>query len=184
MRGKVLITRKCNKRCKGCKRNSREIQEVSYEDIKKYDELIITGGEPMMISERGVELIHRLRFQGYIGKIYLDFADASKVGKYWGADMLIDEVDGIIFSLHFSAKKERLKTDLRRLRRLDKFMKEHDRSCKNDILLIDSRVYTPEYAKSFVGGWKEVKALEWKELNSLRKSIDEEIVFYDLEAEG
>ena len=184
MRGKVLVTRKCNKHCKGCKRNSRDIPLVMYEDIKKFDEIVITGGEPMLISERCVELVHRLRFQGYTGKIYLDFSDASKVGRYWGADMIIDEVDGIIFSLHYNAKKDKLKNDLRSLRKLDKYLKEHDRSGKEDILLMDSRVFTFEYAKSLTGGWKEIKGIDWRQLNGLRIEMDEEVVFYDLEAEG
>ena len=180
---RVFVTEKCNRRCRGCiKKAMRDLKRVSFDELKKYDEIIITGGEPMLISERCVEMVHRLRFQGYTGKIYLYTSDASKVGRYWGADMLIDEVDGITFTVHYSSKKERLKSGLRSLRKLDKFLKEKDRSGKRDILILDSRVYTMEYAES-LNGWSEIISQEMRACRCVIPE-NEECVYYDLEAEG
>ena len=180
---RVFITEKCNRRCRSCiKKDMRAMKRVSFEELKDYEEIIIAGGEPMLISERCVEMVHRLRFQGYQGKIYLYTSDASKVGKYWGADMLIDEVDGIIFTLYYSSKKDRLKSDLRSLRKLDKFLKSKDRSGKEDRLIMDSRVYTSEYAGS-LKGWSEILS---QKMTACKCVIPEgeECVYYDLEAEG
>lgn len=180
---RVFVTEKCNRRCRSCiKKQMRAMKKVTFEDLKKYDEIIITGGEPMLISERCVEMVHRLRFQGYTGKIYLYTADASKVSKYWAADMLIDEVDGITFTLYYSSKKDKLKNELRSLRKLNKFLKSKDRSGKVDELIIDSRVYTDEYAGT-LDGWSKVIP---KEMKSVKCEVPEveECVFYDLEAEG
>ena len=62
MRARVIVTKKCNRKCKGCC-NERLglIDKVSFEDLFKYEEICITGGEPMLMSERVVEMIHRLR---------------------------------------------------------------------------------------------------------------------------
>ena len=185
MRGRVLVTKKCNRRCRGCVNKSlKNIDRVAFEDLLKYEEISITGGEPMLISERVVEMIHRLRFQGYTGKIYLYTTDASNVGKYWGADLCIDEVDGITFTLHFNSNKNRLKVDLKNLRKLDKYLRKHDRSGKSDRLYIDSRIYDNEYAKSLTGGWREIRPLEWIANGECEVPVGEECVFYELEAEG
>ena len=180
---RVFVTENCNKKCRSCiKKTLRTLKRVSFEELKNYDEIIIAGGEPMLISERCVEMVHRLRFQGYQGKIYLNTADASKVGQYWGADMLIDEVDGIIFTVHYSSKKDRLKSDLRSLRKLDKFLKSKDRTGKTDTLIMDSRVYNSEYAGS-LKGWSEIRSEEIKACKCVIPE-GEECVYYDLEAEG
>ena len=64
MRARVIVTKKCNRKCKGCC-NERLglIDKVSFEDLFKYEEICITGGEPMLMSERVVEMIHRLRLR-------------------------------------------------------------------------------------------------------------------------
>lgn len=83
MRARVIVTKKCNRKCKGCC-NERLglIDKVSFEDLFKYEEICITGGEPMLMSERVVEMIHRLRLQGYTGKIWLYTASSRKLKSY------------------------------------------------------------------------------------------------------
>ena len=62
MRARVIVTMKCNRKCKGCcNEHLGEINRVVFEDLFKYDEISITGGEPMLMSERVVEMVHRLR---------------------------------------------------------------------------------------------------------------------------
>ena len=179
---RVLVTRKCNKRCRGCvTKKLNDIETVSFKDLMGYQSILITGGEPMLMSDRCVELVHRLRLQGFTGKIMLSFSDASKVGRYWAADMLIDEVDAIFFTLHYNSSKDKLKADLKNLRKLDKYLKEHDRRGKDDILYIDKRIFSEEYKQSLKGGWKLILPMEW--VNDIQ--VDKcDYVFFDLEAEG
>lgn len=179
---KVVVTRKCNKRCRGCvTRTLDDIQKVTFEDLMGYEDILITGGEPMLMSDRCVELVHRLKLKGFSGKIFVSFSDASRVGRYWAASMLIDEVDGIIFTLHNNSSKDKLKNELRSLRKLDKYLKEHDRRGKADILYIDKRIFNEEYKSSLAGGWSLIEPQEWvKDI----KVDHAEYVFYDLEAEG
>jgi hypothetical protein len=95
--------------------------------------------------------------------------------------MLIDEVDGIIFTLHNNSSKDKLKNELRSLRKLDKYLTEHDRTGKADILYIDKRIFSEDYKQSLKGGWSLIEPQEW--VNDI-KVDQEEYVFYDIEREG
>ena len=187
MKAKVIVTKKCNRRCRGCSTRALGIvDKVSFEDLFQYEEIHITGGEPMLMSDRCVEMVHRLRLSGYTGKIYLYTADARRVGTYWAAGMLIDEVDGVVYTVHNHSDKEKLKDTLRVLRRLDKYLNDHakERAGKRDRLRIDSALYDDEYVKTLSYKWAEVAPLKW-ERGGLRELPEDEVyVFYDLGAEG
>lgn len=187
MKGRVIVTKKCNRKCKGCCNDYLGlVDKVDFDSLFQYDEIIITGGEPMMISERVVEMIHRLKFSGYQGKIWLYTASSRRLNRYWAVEMLIDEVDGITYTLHYSSKEDKLKRDLTDLRRLDQYLADHawSREGKSDRLYIDSRIYNQEYVDSLKYKWAVVKPLEWKDNGDCPLPEGEELVFYDLEAEG
>ena len=178
---RVIVTDECNRHCKGCCNNYLgEVDPVEFEDLLKYDEIVITGGEPMMIAERVVEFVHRLRFSGFTGKIWLYTANSRRLDKYWAVGLLIDDVDGMTYTIH-NEPLDRLRKDLADLRRLDKYLAEHDRAGKSDRLYIDSRVYDEEYVKSLAYQWAEIKPLEWKENGDCPLPENEVLVFYDLE---
>lgn len=186
MKGRVIVTKRCNRKCKGCCNDYLGIvDKVSFRDLFKYEEIILTGGEPMLISERVVELIHRLKFEGYQGKIWLYTANSRRLGKYWAVEMLLDEVDGITYTVHYSKKEEKLRIDLSDLRRLDQYFANNafSREGKSDRLYIDSRIYSQEYVDSLKYKWEEVRSLEWKENGDCPLPEGEELVFYDLEDE-
>jgi len=179
----VVVTKKCNKRCRGCiTKTLINMETVTFDDLMGFENIMITGGEPMLMSDRCVELVHRLRLKGFTGMITLSFSDASKVGRYWAADMLIDEVDGIFFTLHYNSNKEKLKSDLKNLRKLDKYLSSKDRKRKSDVLYIDKRAYDAEYKKTLRGGWSLIEPQEW--IRNAEVDNPEDYVFYDLEAEG
>lgn len=144
--------------------------------------ICITGGEPMLMSERVVEMIHRLRLQGYTGKIWLYTASSRKLKSYWACKMLIDAVDGITYTIHYG-KMETVKRDLTDLRHLDTYLKESDRSGKSDRLYIDSRVFNQDYVDSLGYSWDVIKSLKWS-MDDCPLPEGEELVYYDLEAEG
>jgi hypothetical protein len=139
-------------------------------------------GESLLMSERVVEMVHRLRLQGYTGKIWLYTANSRKLKSYWACKMLIDAVDGITYTIH-NGDMGKVKSDLIDLRHLDTYLKESDRSGKSDRLYIDSRVFNQDYVDSLRYGWAVIKSLEWR-MDDCPLPEGEELVFYDLEAEG
>lgn len=102
--------------------------------------------------------------------------------RYWACKMLIDAVDGITYTIHHG-KMETVKRDLTDLRHLDTYLKESDRSGKSDRLYIDSRVFNQDYVDSLSYGWAAVKSLKWS-MDDCPLPEGEELVYYDLEAEG
>lgn len=178
----VIVTKQCKRRCPGC--YVRELVEgfpvKKFEDLFEYDEIVLRGGEIMAISERAVELVHRLRLQGYEGKIYIQTSDVSRLKKYWAVKMLIDETDGICYTLHTS-NADKVKADLRSVRSLEEYLGTINRKGKIDELCIDERLYKEEYAQTF----KHLAPLSLpvrKKGEPLPESI--EFIYYDLEGEG
>lgn len=69
---RVIVTYDCPRNCQNCcNEHIGDVPEVNFKNLLKYKELVITGGESMEIAPRVVEMIHRLRANGYKGKIWL-----------------------------------------------------------------------------------------------------------------
>lgn len=186
-RARVIVTYKCPRQCENCcNEHIGNVPEVKFEDLLKYEELVITGGEPMMLAPRVVEMIHRLRANGYKGKIWL-YTSSVKTAR-WADRAVLKEVDGITYTLHHKPSQN----DLRDARKLSKYIQDnldnrkHERS---DRLLIDSRCYTEEVlsiigldTEDSWGHWTSVKSLKWKN-DECPLPEGEELVFYNLENE-
>lgn len=70
---RVIVTFRCNRKCPGCcNLNLPEYQKVhTDEELMEYQEIVITGGEPMLIPGKTLEFINRMWDKGYRGKMYL-----------------------------------------------------------------------------------------------------------------
>ena len=70
---RVIVTFQCNRRCPGCcNSNLPEYRKVhTDEELMGYQEIVITGGEPMLIPGKTLEFINRMWDKGYRGKMYL-----------------------------------------------------------------------------------------------------------------
>lgn len=185
---RVIVTYDCPRHCENCcNEHIGNVPEVKFEDLLKYEELVVSVGEPMLLAPRVVEMIHRLRAKGYTGKIWL-YTSQIKTAR-WADRAVLNEVDGITYTLHHKPSQ----TDLRDARKLNKYILEnldnrtHDRS---DRILIDSRCYTDEVL-SIIGleagvsslfHWTSIKPLVWKD-DECPIAENEELVFYDLEKE-
>ena len=139
---RVIVTYNCPRSCPNCcNEHIGNVPAVKFEDLLKYKELVITGGEPMLIGERVVEMIHRLRANGYKGKIWF-YTSCLKTAR-WADRAVLQAVNGITYTLHHKPSQK----DLSDFKKLNKFLLEkldnraHDRS---DRLLIDRRCYTEE----------------------------------------
>lgn len=184
---RVIVTYNCPRHCENCcNEHIGDVPEVKFEDLLKYEELVITGGEPMLIASRVVEMIHRLRVAGFTGKIWL-YTSSLKVGR-WADKAVLKEVDGITYTLHFKPSQ----IDLRDVRKLSEFIRDnldnqnHNRS---DRLLIDSRCYNDEVLSIIETGtdgswghWTSVQSLKWRD-DACPLPEGKELVFYDLEKE-
>lgn len=188
MKARVIVTYNCPRHCENCCNvHIGNVPEVKFEDLLKYEELVITGGEPMLLAPRVVEMIHRLRENGYEGKIWL-YTSCVKISR-WADRAVLNEVDGITYTLHHMPSQD----DLRYARKLSKYILDNQDNRNNkrsDRLLIDSRCYTVEVLQ-FIGSddynpldhWTSVKPLKWKDDECLLPE-NEELVFYDLEKAG
>lgn len=143
----------------------------------KYQELVITGGEPMMIGARLVEMLHRLRANGFTGKIWLYSAELNT--QRWADKAVIDEINGITYTLHYEYSQR----DITLLRRLSLYLSTIDVSNMNNQLVIDSRLKN-EFNLADLGAdkWDDVRWMEWKTGACLIPD-HEDLVFYDLERE-
>jgi pyruvate-formate lyase-activating enzyme len=99
-KARLLFTNDCNRYCKGCcNRNwkGEPPRLVSVEDAKGYDEIFITGGEPMLYPEQLKELILNLKENNNISKIFLYTALPYPKEKFLE---ILDLIDGCTVTLH------------------------------------------------------------------------------------
>jgi len=78
MRARVIVTKKCNRKCKGCC-NERLglIDKVSFEDLFKYEEICITEGLKdlgfrQIRREKVTERCVKPEYQGYKYRVILE----------------------------------------------------------------------------------------------------------------
>lgn len=177
---KVIVTYDCNRNYENyCNEYIGNVPEVHFEDLLKYEEIIITGGEPMIIGARVVELIHRLKVSGYKGMIWLYTSDL-RTGR-WPDKAVLREVSGITYTLHY----EYTQKDISNLKRLSTYLSKIDTSNMHNKLFIDSRLikefdWEDIIPRMDIGSWDCIRWIELKP-EKFKKEDNEELIFYDLE---
>lgn len=167
---RVIVTFECDRKCPGCCNVAPgfSYKETKFDDLLKYEEIVITGGEPMLISEYCVEFVHRLKYSGYKGKIFL-YTAYNKANKKWSDLALLKEVDGVTYTIHADPTKKELQmlANMETAIILSKV--------KSSRLHIDSRVKELNFHKEV---WNEVKYFDWKEECPVIET--EDILFFDI----
>lgn len=177
MKARVIVTLDCNRNCENCcnKEEVFEQHEVlnNIDDLLTYDEILITGGEPMLIPMKVRNFIQLLREKkGYKGKIYLYTALYDKYLDGFYRDIL-DMINGLHFTVHFEAKDKEI-IQLKILS--ESSLPLEDKSCR---LAIDSRVYDKyDFSNINFSAWKVVRKLKW--LLNCPLPTDEKLFVYDL----
>lgn len=180
---RVIVTYDCSRNCqKYCNQHIKDVPEVHFEDLLEYEELVITGGEPMLIGPRVVEMIHRLRAAGYKGLIWLYSADINV--NRWPDIAVLKEVSGITYTFHY----EYIQKDIMALKRLTEYLSAIDTSNMHNRLIIDSRLLNEFNWEDIIPGmgsdsWDCIRWLEWK-TDECPIPDNEELVFYDLEKDN
>lgn len=170
---RVIVTLNCNRRCPGCCNiNLPGHRKVSTdEELMGYQEIVITGGEPMLIPGKLLEFINRMWDKGYRGKIYLytSFWNGKGISKE-----ILKELDGFTFTLHAECTDK----DIIALKSLSNsgILQNKDFSSR---LIIDKRVYE-RYDLSNINfsRWDVIRKLEWKE--KCNQAENEELLIYEL----
>lgn len=170
---RVIVTFGCNRKCPGCC-NSKlpEYRTVhTDEELMKYQEIVITGGEPMLIPGKVLEFINRIWDKGYRGKMYMysSFWNGKGISKE-----ILKELDGLTFTLHAECTDE----DIIALKNLSNcgILQNKDFGSR---LIIDKMVYD-RYDLSNVNfsRWSVIRKSEWKETCS--PTPNEDLLVYEL----
>lgn len=181
---RVIVTFKCNRKCPFCCNQFLEDipQIYSVKELLEYSDIVITGGEPMLIAARVVEMIHQLQALRYEGNIWLYTARLNV--DHWAERTVLKEVKGITYTLH----NEVLHEDLKLLKRLNEYIKnnlDNSHNSRSDRLLVDSRIYTNLDVLNtgvFNGShWSKIRSLQWK-TEECPIPENEDLLFYDLES--
>ena len=99
---RLLVTQECNRTCDGCcnkQFNLNNLPTITNPDhYNQYDIIMITGGEPMLFSNKIYHFIKTLKTQlKYKGKIILYTA---KIDNLLAMSKLLLYLDGITITLH------------------------------------------------------------------------------------
>ena len=103
---RLLLTKECTNKCPKCCNNGRDFAHLPVVDRWDYEEIMLTGGEPMLFPLSVVAICQSIRnihqLMAFDGKIYLYTALAKKDSFF----PVLDKVDGLVYTPH---KKEDIK---------------------------------------------------------------------------
>jgi hypothetical protein len=95
---RLLITKQCNRNCEGCCNKEYDLDALPIcTSFNGYDEIILTGGEPMLKVDTVLKVIKKIRKENSLAKIYMYTAKADVLGEIYN---ILDAVDGMTLTLH------------------------------------------------------------------------------------
>ena len=101
---RLLVTPMCNRSCKGCCNsiwNLKELPTVNTYELNDYEEIMLTGGEPMLDPVHLLEVIQHIKdwcqHNGSSPFIYLYTAKSKSAMELL---MVLQAIDGLTLSLH------------------------------------------------------------------------------------
>lgn len=97
MKLRLLVTRKCNRNCKWCNNQHWNLAGLPQETVfSGYNEIMLTGGEPMLIPEVVISIAKKIRIESN-AKIYLYTA---KIDKWESILAVLHYIDGMSITPH------------------------------------------------------------------------------------
>ena len=103
---RLLVTSKCPNKCPMCCNNSWDFSKLPVVDRWNYEEIMITGGEPLKYVSKVIGLIHNIRgiakLQGTSPKIYI-YTSIASFGTLVNA---IEVSDGVVLTPHSEKEVE------------------------------------------------------------------------------
>jgi hypothetical protein len=116
---RLLITKKCNRRCKGCCNNDWQLDKLPIcTSFENYDEIILTGGEVMLFPNLVIDTINKIRIENPLAKIYMytAFVFTTRIFE------ILTLLDGITVTLHTQSDVKKFKWFNELLFFTDKFL--------------------------------------------------------------
>jgi molybdenum cofactor biosynthesis enzyme MoaA len=99
MKLRLLVTKDCDRSCKGCCNKNWDLDGLeTVQSFKGYDEVLLTGGEPMLDRDRLLRVIDRIKQENPDAKIYMYTAMVKKPVAL--TSILLHYLDGITLTLH------------------------------------------------------------------------------------
>lgn len=155
---RVILTFLCNRNCPGCCNESLNPSDYhmikNINELEKYNEVVLTGGEPFLLSAKLlVRLVKRLHTMNK--KVFLY---TSNLANFKDMMKVVRHIDGLTLTLHAECTDK----DITGLAILSELL--YTGRCMNLRLFIDKRVYD-RYDLSNIdfGAWDVIRKLEWKE---------------------
>lgn len=160
-KARVITTFKCGRNCKNCC-NKESLQDVekldSLDSILGCEEIMITGGEPLLIPQKVIYLLSSIsRNPIFTGSLYLYSALYNpRLFEYY--QVILGLVDGFQFTLHYEAGDKEV-MELKELSECGVLPKG-----KSLRLSIDSRLYDNyDFSNIDFSAWGSVRKMQWKE---------------------
>lgn len=174
-KARVIITHECKRHCPYCCNKYKSImalaKTVKLDEIREYEEVMITGGEPGLNLPHTLNTIQRLKIHNPGAKFFLYSAwflsDIEKLTDIVGWVCILKEIDGIHYTLH----EDYSDVDAKRLENLEEFMKNFpDKSFRLYVqpLIRDKVKFTPNL-------YKRVESKPWITEDILCLPKDEEL---------
>jgi organic radical activating enzyme len=177
-KARVIVTLKCNRNCGNCCNKEEVFKQhkvlTNINDLLSYDEIIITGGEPILLYVMLANFLHYLRGK-YKKPIFLYSALYNDEREYIN---ILRVVNGLHFTLHNEAKDK----EIVELKKLSSLLLRYKDIYKHLSLrlAIDNRLYDKyDFSNIDFSGWSVVKKMKWLVNAPLPK--DEELFIFDLE---
>ena len=177
-KARVIVTLKCNRDCENCCNKEEVFKQhkilTDINDLLSYDEIIITGGEPILLCGMLINYLYYLRGK-YKKLIFLYSALYNNEQEYID---ILRVVSGLHFTLHNEAKDK----EIDELKKLSSLLLKYKDIYKHLSLrlAIDNRLYDKyDFSNINFSGWSVVRKMKWLVNAPLPK--DEELFVFDLE---
>lgn len=104
---RVLFTDICNRDCEGCCNKDWDLDALEEAvDYNPFDEIYITGGEPMLYAHKLLNLIDEIQMQ--VGLSRTIYVHTAKVDNLQAAFDVLSRVNGMTVTLHEQSDVEHL----------------------------------------------------------------------------
>ena len=97
-RARLIFTTDCNRNCKGCCNKNWKYappRDISFDELLTYNEIIITGGEPMLYINELTTLIRRLKAHDKRIIVYTAMPKSYEI-----FNSILQLIDGITLTIH------------------------------------------------------------------------------------
>lgn len=97
---RLLLTKDCDRSCKGCCNKDWDLEAletVTAQELGNYDEILVTGGEPLLYPQLLLKELARIRAFSLGAKLIVYTAKTDNIGLFVAVNHI---VDGMTLTLH------------------------------------------------------------------------------------